>query len=411
MKRSRWSDEQIEELLNQMPKIEDNRDKKEIYQNITVKMNRRKQRFRMMPMVATAAAALLFFILAPNLLNWQISENKSMEDISNRSMTEQKVEQDAKFDNSAKESEVEEAKESYDMSSYEESSDSGVGFKALTMMDGTTALYEEDVVGMEVLTYNIPDKNAQNVIPISVLVEKEENKTKFDLFEEYMGRLAEEDWGLLDYYPLEADLHYEQENRVLTANVPKAHSYSESTTKERILNYVLSSTMNDYNIDKIKLMTEGNPGIDFSHYGFQEEFVPVYSVGNHAYYFYYPNDTMTKPYIVPFIEKQMSSVTEALLEMKEAPQKNSLLASIPFEWDFETVENPETKLLTLRFNNAPTMSNVESTVHTIEAILLTAKEFNYQAVKFENVSTDMIGRFNLHDELKVPVAANKQQLP
>lgn len=411
MKRSKWSDEQLEELLSQMPKINDNRDKAEIYQNITVKMNKQKQRFRMMPLVATAAAAVLFFILAPSLFDWHIQENKSMEDIANRSMSEQKMEQDTSMERSAKESEIEEAKESYEISSYEESSEDQIGFKALSIEDESTSLYEEDINGMEVLTYAIPDKNSQNIIPISLLVEKEENKTKFALFEEYMSRLAENEWGLSDYYPLEAHLNYDQENRVLTVDVPADNPFSKSSSTERMLNFVLSNTMNEYNIDKINLMTEGKPGIDFSHYGFHKEFIPEFSAGNHAYYFYYPNEAMVKPFIVPYIDKKMNSVNEALSEMKKNREENSLLASIPPELNFETEVNPETQLLTLKFSDDSTIGNDASTVHTIEAILLTAKEFNYQAVKLENVSIDMIGRFNLQEELKVPIAANKLQLP
>lgn len=411
MKGSKWSDEQLEKLLNQMPKIEDNRDKEEIYQNIMIKMNKQKQRIRVMPMVATAAAFLLFFILAPSLFNWQIAENKSMEEPINRSMYSQKMEQDASMSKADMESEKEESKESYEISSYGEDKSNQIGIKALPVNDGATALYEEDIVGMEVLTYHIPDKNVQNVIPISLLAEKEENKTKFDLFLENMSRLTEEDWGLSNYYPLQAKLHYDDKSHILTMDVSKEHPFGKSTTTERILNYVLSNTMNDYQIEKIKLMTEGNPGIDFSHYGFHEEFSPEYSAGNHAYYLYYPNDTITKPYIVPFIEKKMNSINEALLEMKKNHEEYSLLASIPADLEFETEDNPTKQLLTLKFSNTANIGNDESTVHTIEAILLTAKEFNYQAVKLENVPTDFIGRFNLQEELKVPVAANLQQLP
>jgi len=67
--------------------------------------------------------------------------------------------------------------------------------------------------------------------------------------------------------------------------------------------------------------------------------------------------------------------------------------------------------LTLTFSKDSKINNDQSTIYTIEAILLTAKEFDYQAVKLENANIDKIGRFNLNEALRVPVAANKQILP
>lgn len=67
MKKSEWSDREIEELLMQMPKIQDHRDPRDIYQNLSLK--KRKTKSWLLPGLAAAAAVLLFFILVPKLMN------------------------------------------------------------------------------------------------------------------------------------------------------------------------------------------------------------------------------------------------------------------------------------------------------------------------------------------------------
>ena len=61
MKKSEWSDKQLEELLRQMPKIQDHRNPRDIYQNLSRK--KRKQPAWVIPAFATAAALLLFIYI------------------------------------------------------------------------------------------------------------------------------------------------------------------------------------------------------------------------------------------------------------------------------------------------------------------------------------------------------------
>ncbi|MED3563213.1 hypothetical protein P4447_12285, partial [Bacillus xiapuensis] len=66
MKKSEWSDKQLEDLLRQMPKIKDHRDPRDIYQNLSLK--KQKRPVWVIPVIASAAALLLIVILIPKLL-------------------------------------------------------------------------------------------------------------------------------------------------------------------------------------------------------------------------------------------------------------------------------------------------------------------------------------------------------
>ncbi|KOP83286.1 GerMN domain-containing protein [Cytobacillus solani] len=409
MKKSEWSDEQLKELLSQMPKIKDERDPREIYQNITIRMNKRKQRTWIMPSAAAALAAVLFFILVPNLFNWQSSEEQ-VADLANQSESSQKISMKENADLQETEEKVSIEEENaipYTAEQNPEVQDK-MEIRSLDMEDLTTAVYEEDIGGMEVLTYAIPDEKAMMAVPVSVLVAKEEDKTKFDLFEENMMNLNEKEWGLKDYFPLKAEFMLDEQSKVLTVDFPVDHPYGDGSAAETVFNVALSYTLSALDISEIKFTTDGKPGMDLGNSGVIEEFIPEY--GNHAYYFYYPNETVKKPYIVPYGEK-FSSISEALAAMKENQEKAKLFASIPDDINFETEVNQEEKKLTIHFGEGSVINNDESTLHTIEAILLTAKDFNYQAVKMENAKVEMVGRFNLTEEIKVPVAANKRSLP
>lgn len=411
MRKQELNDEQLEKLLRQMPKIIDHRDKNEIYQNIAIKMKKRKQIVWIMPSVATAAALLIFFILAPNLMSWQVSKESSMNDAAKRSspVPEQFSNKSADVNEEPKQKTVERTDKANIEISSEKKSNDKISINSTAIEDSATALYVEDTNEDEVLTYSIPDKNAQVFVPISVVVPKEENQSKFDLFDKYMKNLNEEEWGLSDYFPLNATLDFDEETRVLTVDVPDDHTYGSGSASELPFKNVLTHAMMELNIEKINLTTEGKPGIEFGNSGVFSEFIPEEQLGNHAYYIYYPNEKKSKTFIIPYGEK-VNSINEAFSAMRKNIQEEKLFASIPDNIRFKTEEDEVEKKLTIRFEEGSVINNDESTVHTIEAILLTAKEFSYQAVKFENAKIDKVGRFNLNDELQVPIAANKQTL-
>lgn len=412
MKKSEWTDEQLEEILRQLPKIRDEREPGEIYHNISLKLNKRKQRMWVMPSVATAGAFILFFILVPNLFDWQGTKEHSME-IADKSSTasEMAIEKKSSDGSQKKSIALDDNQPSTKMAENEEHQKIGLA-SIENIDDQATAVYEEDLAGNEVLTYAVPDPNVEFVVPVSLVVPKEENKTKFDLFKENMDSLRENDWGLDDYFPLKAEMRFDEENKILTVDVPAKHPYSLSTTTEWLLKQVLNYTMSTLDSKKVRLSTEGNEGIEFSHMGSYSEFVYNEQSRDDAYYFYFPNQSETKPFIVPFkFTDKQSTIEEAFAAMRNSQKGQRLVASIPDTLQFETEEASDGGKLIIRFAKDSLLNNDEATLHTVEAILLTAKEFDYDSVIMENANIERIGRFDLSHEIKVPVAPNKQTLP
>ncbi|MDZ5471160.1 GerMN domain-containing protein (plasmid) [Bacillus sp. 31A1R] len=408
MKKSEWSDKQLEELLREMPKIEDHRDPRDIYQNVASKLKKRQQRTWVVPSIATVAAAALFLILSPNLMNWEQSTDRSVEslDQSNSAVEMKMVQNNEAKDSNIESIEEEELKDDAQGVSIQKD-DTESNKRVLTVEEmRKTAVYEQDAEGNEVFTYAIPDQNAQLVVPVSVVVPKVEGKTKFTTFEEWMAKLSEQEWGLTDYYPLNASLQYDDESKVLNIDVPKDHQYGIGSAEQTSFLKILNDTLYMMNIEKVSLTTEGSPGIMFDNYGMKEE-ITVQPTSNHAYYFFYPNTEEEKPYLVPTNET-FNSVEEALQKMKEPMEELGLTPSIPSDINFEVIPSKSKDLLVIQLDSNSKLTDDSSTLYMIEAILLTAKDFNYQKVKIENSNLAQIGDFIFNEEWKVPVAPNKQ---
>ena len=49
-----------------------------------------------------------------------------------------------------------------------------------------------------------------------------------------MGILKEEEWGLTDYYPLNATFKWDSNTNTVTVDVPTDHKYGQGSTAETI---------------------------------------------------------------------------------------------------------------------------------------------------------------------------------
>ncbi|MEQ2528184.1 GerMN domain-containing protein [Bacillaceae bacterium CLA-AA-H227] len=404
MKRSEWSDEQLEDLLSNMPKIQDHRDPRDIYQNITITMNKKKQRSWVVPSVATAAAVLLFVILAPNLMNWNDSTSNSMQESSTAQDAAEQPQMEKMTENSedsagGKEEEAKiftdnENEEKMQMTSIEEE-------------ESYTALYEEDITEENVFTYAIPDEQGQNIVPVSIVVPKEDGKELFEQYKEIMTGLKEEEWGLSEFYPLNAELSISNKS-ILNVNVPTDHSYRDGSINAPALIQVLQDTAKTFGIKEVSLFTENKEGIDLGNLG-TEKMLDLSDDSNHAYYFYNSQAKPEQLYLVPF-NQSYKNIEEAFTAMKENITTHGLAASIPQDINIEEIKSAGEDILNLKFDEDSKIANEPSFIHTIEAILLTAKDFDFEKVIIQYNKLDKIGKFNMNEEIDVPVAPNKMEI-
>ncbi|WP_084783334.1 GerMN domain-containing protein [Bacillus dakarensis] len=405
VKKSELSDKQLEEYLRELPKIRDHRDPRDIYQNITVKMKKRKQKAWIIPSIASAAALLLFVVLASNVLNF----NQSAQDLVNENATTESAENAAL--KQAPDGNEEMGILSEDEPDNKERFNAEEENRELMTIDlegSYTALYESDIAGKSVFTYTIPDQNAQNIVPVSVTVPYNDELPLFEQYKETMSKLREEEWNLSEYLPLNASLSYVEESNSLHVDLPIDHYYGDGSASEMAFMSTLLSSAAMFNIESILLSTDGSPGAEFGNMGKLTE-IEVEEKGNRAYYFFYPSGEDNLPYLVPS-RNPYENINEAMDAMKTDIETDMLKASIPSNFNIEDMVTANKELLVIRLGESSELSNDQSMIHTIEAILLTAKDFDYEKVKIENANLDQIGKFIFNEEWAVPVAPNKKFL-
>lgn len=396
MKKSEWSDREIEELLMQMPKIKDHRNPRDIYQNLSLKKRRTKT--WVLPSLATAAAILLFFILVPKLM---VGTNSS----SDKQVEMSKIESEIKDSDQKDHSTVALKKEE---SSPNEKSQSGTAKnEVMSASADKTAVYAEDVVTGKVLTYWIPDQQAQILIPISTVVGASDNKSWLTLFNENMANLNEEEWGLTDYYPLNVTMSLNSDNSTLQVEVPANHQYGQGSTNEtNFINVINKDISSNSDIKKVRFSTNGEPGIELGNYGVKQEL--DISVGkNHGFFFYYPEGSKI-PFLTPSITTY-SDINMAVEAMKVDQPELGLTASLSSLLPISDVSIMD-KTLVVSFKGNTVLQDNQATVYAFEALLLTAKDFGLEKVLVKDSSLKTLGPFDLTKENQVPLAPNMRVL-
>lgn len=410
MKKSQLSDKQLEEILGQMPKIKDHRDPRDIYQNIAHRVEKRRMPAWVIPSAALAAVLFLAFILSPGLLDWNQSADKS---INSKSSSESNMAMD--MDTASKESATkktaDQAKQDIRIDTSTEDDDKGnevTSKVAENPYAGLNALYKEELVDQEseVLTYAIPDQNGQILVPITTTVPKVEGKPWIDSFTETMPKLKEEEWGLSEFYPVDATFKYNETSKTLNMDVKADHPYKDGSTSSTLLLDAMSQNLSGKGIDKLTFTTEQIPGMDLGNYGILKEGPITPAANEMRAYMFYQQDGNTQPFLVP-TKEQFDTIRLAFEQMRGNIEELQLTASLPKDFSPAKIEPEENQtVLKISLENKIALDN--EFLPNLEAILMTAKEFGYQSVKFENAGTEQIGPFKLNESIPVPVAPNKK---
>ncbi|WP_251555237.1 hypothetical protein [Neobacillus muris] len=386
MKKSEWSDEELIQILRQMPKIEDNRHPHDVYQNIP--RWKRKSVQWMFPGIAALAALLLFFILVPKFMDGN----------------QQSVDKAAKSE-SAQSREMAEGNNTIKKEKSQDSTPDSPKMAAVQSNMERTAIYDDEIGNGQVLTFWIPDEQVSFLVPVSNIVAKSQGKTWMDLFTEKASELKEPEWGLTDYYPLNASMNLDQQNNRVLVDVPIGHQYGQGSANELGFMEILKKDVaSNSTIKQIKLSTAGNDGIEFGNTGMTSELM-VSNDKNRAFFFYYPQGS-EKPFIVPF-NKPFNDVQSALGAMKGDAPISGLQKSILPSFEIENVGN-EGNTLQLSLKSNDQLEDNQQTLLCLEAILLTAKDFGFEKVAVSNSPITQIGPFDLTKEIQVPLAPNKR---
>ncbi|WP_368985243.1 GerMN domain-containing protein [Caldifermentibacillus hisashii] len=262
------------------------------------------------------------------------------------------------------------------------------------------AVYSDDLKEDSFLvTIGIPDEQALNVIPVSIIAKKESGKNWVDQINDVFGQINEEKLGLFDYLPYQGNFTNKEENS-LNLNLEDNHQYNADSTSE--MNFFTSLSYLKYQgINKVSFSVADTPGVHFAHHGEKIYELPLNENLQCGFLYY---EKKGHVFLTP-TPSRFSSIEEALINMQEGNERYHLKPTIPATLAYSvSVENHDQ--LIFKFTNKIKLEDNESDIRMIESILLTAKEFGFNKVQFQNTENAKIGSFDLRKAIDVPVAPN-----
>ncbi|MEO4053266.1 hypothetical protein [Solibacillus sp. CAU 1738] len=395
MNDNKWNEQDIESLLKQAPKIHDNRSKEDVFARLQAdgvfdEEPLKKSRKKSSIYIGGITAAILACAIGIPLLNSNNEVEEQSADMASYSTEESSVgnrardvENDASHENNA--------------------ADNAMTMRA-NVMPSTSAIYANELVDNTLFTIGLLGDDTES-IPAAILIPNEkiledfgkENPTQVEMYNYYAPLLDEEGFAFNDYHPYKGEI-IERGNTVVHI-LPEGHGYDVASGTMAQYTGSLIDTFKNY--EKIKYeQQDGNP-VTFSEAGEPSKLVKVEERLKFNYYLFNQRGIN---YLVPQIR---SSFVDAKTAIEAMPDHlNDVFQSAIIDGINYEVEENETVHVTFTEPLDLASYDTERVLHMIEAILLTAANFNKQVV-FENIVQTEWQGFNFNKPLPMPIAANE----
>jgi Sporulation and spore germination len=409
LKKSDWNDREVEDMLNNLPRINDKRSRSIIYSRIEKESKPFGVFQGYIPAFAAAAALFIIILLAPALITQMTGKDSAMEGAhsTDSSGGNAKVAEDP----SAAESKTEAAgdfdtdqENQLKMADKDKQRD---GILTEEKEQERLSLYEGDLNGRDYYSFGLVSSDAITV-PISVLADTENKEIGADWVEEYekvSKKIPEKAWGFQDYFPIKGDFSLSKNKKNILLTLGESHPYSGNTAREASFYQSLLYSFENKGVKEITLRTKDGSVPEFSHYGSLST-IPINGAIHRSFYIYSPDGKGR--YLVPGTSNG-KNVKESISAMKEAPS-DLYQSVIPRTLSVNVTESDDK--VTVTFNQEVDLNSMseQSAQEMIEGILLTAKSSGYQKVQFQNIRQETWNGFTFAKPLETPVAANKKSL-
>lgn len=387
MKRRDWNEEQIKQLLQQLPSVNDKRTADDLYRSIQFKHKaRKKPKTWVVPAIATVAALFIFMLISPYIFQGLFSTNEesAMDMATTSSEGSSKLEKNSVSENNNQE-----------FSINEETTESIAPEQEQVEEKETFITSVKD--SEKIITIGLTDGTAQNILPVSV--KGEVNKNKLEQIQEFDPEAYRKQLGPVSFELINTEF-YSKENAEEIIIEYKGEPIVTSSANENTYKESIRETFRWLGFEKAKLFTNGNEGIEFGNTGVQTE-LEITEITKKAY-LVYQYDENTSKLLVPSPEP-FPTIEEAIDIMKRGLPEYNLNSTI-----FSNIGEVKATedLLEIRFNDGGNIENNEHSVIMLESLLLTAKEFGYKTVKFNGLKETQIGQMDLTKPIEVPFSPN-----
>lgn len=392
-----WDDKKIEDLLKRMPLVEDHRKPAEIFYQVQKRMRKEKRQYWYIPAAAIATVLFLSFILYPSIFsNNDASHNDEMERYSVTDNDQGSAMLKANEATDAGNQDVAETEESLEDST-------NPGIMELEENPSKSALYTNQVTDdMTAITYAVPDDQVQNIVPVTITVPKNEDQTWVDQYNNNQSQIPFEELGLDgEYLPYKGEVSIASDGSAIKLNLERNHPYNHGSAGNVSLTTSLDYTLQNSPFDKVIFSTEGKPGVEIGNYGVIPEH-NVNKIFNQAF-FIYQKSQKAKKLLSPYVAISYPTIQEALDAMQEDVDTHNLIAPLK-DFGIKAVTEDGEGLI-IEFGDQ-IIDQTQDNMLSLEAILLTAKNFGYKTVIFKHPKQDHFADIMFNEPVEVPMAPN-----
>lgn len=407
MKKSEWNEERIEKLLGELPGISDKRPQNQVRQNVEMRLQRKSRKIWIGPLVASAAVLLILFIVSPSWIAQLTSNQGSNNKTSLSSKHAEKIEV-AENPTSKKES-LNNKKDSTEssISDSSKSVQSSSEDRAPSIAENKGSAPNQHSANEK--TFVVPesqknravvialrDQNVENIIPVTF--EGSINDSKPSQINKLLDHVNIEAMG---FAPSEIKGLEFQEHPSNTVHVNVADGRSISSESDSFLKDILEETFRWSGYKKIDLSTNGKAGIDFGPYG-KLNSLALKKEMKKAYYLF-QTEAQQQKLLTPSHETYatINQAVEAMKTTENNSQKSLLIKELPIK----ELKSAGRELI-IYFSKHPQVEKSEQYIVMLEGLLLTAKEFGFDTVRFKNLQAARVGQMDVTKPVAVPYSPN-----
>ncbi|WP_433742918.1 hypothetical protein [Falsibacillus pallidus] len=403
MKKSDWDDHQIEELFKAMPKIQDDRSPHEIYEKI---QHRQKAAKRGLPAVfsfsaAAAAAVLLIVLILPVLTNEPLQLAGPQDQLKKQSSHGE----EKNFKKQQMKKDVPALSDS-ENNHLDSSKNAGLSLLNVPEEPVKTTVSKEEEKDHYILRYGLPGPDAI-FVPLTILADKDKYSSWLEAFKATAEKIPEQDWGFDDFYPLQGELSYDEQKKKMVVKLEENNPYTKAGSAE-VYTYLRTFQYDFESLDVKDLKIVNKSGKPIKIDGFDQKYNLNPNRFKTGYYSYtLPNGDS---YLVPG-EVYMPNAEKAFEMMKESP--SGLLQSIIPQGIDYSVGEKSSEIEIVKFSSKMNLNSGDQAANLkmIEGMLLTARQFGYKYIQFENITPEKWEGYDFSKFVETPISPNKKELP
>jgi hypothetical protein len=385
--------QELIDKLKDMPEVQDKRNKEEIYSQISSRLNENDEKTnkkkRFIPFASAAAAALLFIIFLPVLFNTDMQQTSEKDTM-----------------NQASEMDVEEANENNEIQYNEESSEETTnGESNLTEQETSIMETENESLVVQDINQNenryfagLSDVQEQYIIPITFISSGEQDLQSF--YNNMEEHLSEWEKNTGEFLFKNVEFQINQSDNEVALEIPDDFSLAGSSARANMFEYMLATMFRPYGAEKVTFQTDDGEPAELDPFGEINE-LPLQQMNPSSYKLYKMEDIKM---LIRIPNDEQAGIDEAMMEMKEDEAALHVYKSIPDDIQF-TIET-DNKQLNFTLSNGTYFRENQDSLEMIEAVLMTAKSYGYEQVRFDNTNQEYIGPYNLTEPVPVPEAVN-----